>query len=500
MKKFFLSFIMSFIITALMAQSVPRTMVAMEISTNIYCTYCPGAALGADDLLSHGCMVAVMEDHNNGQGTDPYANANSIARTQYYSLTGNPTAVFDGILKLVGGSHTNSMYSSYLPLYNQRINIPSNISMSMQVSNSGLAYTVVVTMTKVGTLPAHPMHLIFAVTQSHIQQNWEGQTHLEYVNRLMTPDYNGTIVDLTSNDPQTVTLNFNMDANWPIADCEFIAFVQDYSTKEIQQTIKRAIIDLSADFTASSTTVSKNGMVTFTSDVSGGYMNALQTYEWHFPGATPDTSTLPNATVSYTECGTHDVTLIVNRGGEIDTVYKPLYIQVGPVVNLNATPGDSAYSNQSITLDATTPNATYQWLPGGQTTPTITFDTTGLGLGAHTFYVIVSTPDGCVQSKSKTIWFILLPEGIADKNNDLAAVIYPNPNTGNFTLELNTAKNEIVNVKITNALNTTIYEENGINVNKTLQRNFTLNSMSSGMYFLIIQNSDTRVIQKFFVK
>ena len=500
MKKIFLSFIMTFVITTLMAQSVPRNMVAMEITTSVLCTFCPGAALGADDLLSHGCMVAVMEDHNLGQGSDPFANSYSEARCSFYNYTGNPTAIFDGILKLVGGNHTNSMYSSYLPLYIQRINIPSNISMSMQVSNSGLAYTVIITMTKVGALPADPMHLCFAVTQSHINYNWEGQTHLEYVNRLMVPDQNGTIVTFPDNNPQTVTLNFNMDANWPIADWEFIAFVQDYTTKEIQQTIKRAIIDLSADFTASSTTVSKNGMVTFTSDVSGGYMNALQTYEWHFPGATPDTSTQPNATVSYTECGTHDVTLIVNRGGEIDTVYKPLYIQVGPVVNIIAYPGDSAFSNQSITLDATTPNATYQWLPGGQTTPTITFDTTGLGLGAHTFYVVVSTPDGCVQSKSKTIWFLLLPQGIAENTNDLSAVIYPNPNTGNFTLELNTAKNEIVNVKITNALNTTIYEENGIDVNKTLQRNFTLNSLSSGMYFLIIQNSDKRVIQKFFVK
>lgn len=499
MKKIFLSVIMLFALTALMAQSVPRTMVAMEISTNIYCQYCPGAAMGADDLLSHGCMVAVMEDHNNGQGSDPYANANSIARTNFYNLTGNPTAVFDGINKIVGGSHSSSMYNVYLPQYNQRINIPSHVSMSMAISNSGLAYTVVVSMTRVGTLPADPMHLIFAVTQSHIQQNWEGQTHLEYVNRLMTPDYNGTIVDLTSTNTQTVTLNFNMDASWPLTDCEFIAFVQDYSTKEVQQTIKRAIIDLSADFSASSTQVPRNGTVTFTSDVSGGYMNAQQLYEWHFPGATPDTSSQPNPTVTYTECGQQDVMLIVNRGGEIDTVNKPLYIQVGPLVTINAYPGDSAYSNQSITLDATTPGATYQWLPGGQTTASITFDTTGLGLGAHTFYVIVSTPDGCVQTKSKTIWFLMFT-GIADKTNDVSAAIYPNPNNGNFTLELNSAKSENVNVKIINALNTTIFEENDITVNKTLQRNFAMNSLSSGMYFLIIQNSTSRVVQKFFVK
>jgi PKD repeat protein len=499
MKKIFLSLIMCFAITALIAQEVPRTMVAMEISTNIFCTYCPGAAMGADDLLAHGCQVAVMEDHNNGQGADPYANSYSIARTQFYGMSGNPTAAFDGILKVVGGSHTQSMYNTYLPKYNQRINTPAHISMSMQASNSGLDYTVIITSTKVGALPNNAMHLLFAVTQSHIAQNWEGQTHLEYVNRLMVPGSNGKVIDFASGDTRTDTLTFSMDAAWPVEDCEFIAFVQDYVTKEIQQTIKRGVIDLTSDFTANNTIVAKDAVVTFTSDVSGGYMNVPQTYEWHFPGATPDTSTMANATVTYTECGIHDVLLIVNRGGQIDSVNKIGYMQVGTIATLNATPNDSMPQDQSIVLDATTPNATYLWLLGGQTTPTITVDGNTAGLGAHTYYVTVSTPDGCVQTLSKTIWFFL-PTGIAENTNDLSARIYPNPNNGTFTLDLNTARNESVNVKIINALNTTIYEENGIQVNKSLQRNFTLNSLSNGMYFLIIQNSDTRVIQKFFVK
>jgi len=50
-----------------------------------------------------------------------------------------------------------------------------------------LNYTIVVTMTKIGTLTATNMVLQFAVTQSHISQIWQGQTHLEHVNRLMFP-------------------------------------------------------------------------------------------------------------------------------------------------------------------------------------------------------------------------------------------------------------------------------------------------------------------------
>ena len=192
------------------------------------------------------------------------------------------------------------------------------------------------------------------------------------------------------------------------------------------------------------------------------------------------------------------MTLIVNRGGEIDTVLKTAYIQVGPVVNINALPNDTAYADQTITLDATTTGATYLWYPGLQTTPTITVDTTGLGLGVHTFYCTVNTPDGCVQTPSRKIWF-LLPTGIADKTHDLNAVIFPNPNSGTFALDISSARNELVNLKIINALNATIYEENGIYIKQNLHKNFSLNSLRPGMYFLILQNSDTRIVQKFFV-
>ena len=199
-------------ITLVVAQNVPREMVALEIGTGTWCQYCHGAAMGADDLLENGCKVAVAEKHNGDAFTNQYSNA----RNAYYSISGYPTAKFDGILTKVGGSQTSSMYSSYLPLYNNRMGVPALIDMNMTVSNTGLAYTVVVNMEKVGSLPTNSFKLRFYVTLSHIQYNWFGQNHLNFVNVLMVPDATGTTVDFTGGDIQTVILNFNMDAAWPL--------------------------------------------------------------------------------------------------------------------------------------------------------------------------------------------------------------------------------------------------------------------------------------------
>ena len=48
-----------------------------------WCPYCPGAAMGADDLIANGYNVAVVEYHNG----DSYTNTASDARNNYYRIT-----------------------------------------------------------------------------------------------------------------------------------------------------------------------------------------------------------------------------------------------------------------------------------------------------------------------------------------------------------------------------------------------------------------------------
>jgi hypothetical protein len=61
MKKFTLSLILVMMGLVVMSQSVPREMVVTEVSTGTWCQFCPGAAMGVDDLLENGKFVAVIK-------------------------------------------------------------------------------------------------------------------------------------------------------------------------------------------------------------------------------------------------------------------------------------------------------------------------------------------------------------------------------------------------------------------------------------------------------
>lgn len=245
MKRFFLFTLGLIVSITLTGQQVPRDKVVVEIATGTWCTYCPGAAMGADDLVANGCQVAVIENHNG----DPFANTASNARNAYYAVSGYPTAKFDGVLTKVGGSHTQSMYSQYLPLYNTRIAIPSSFTLTMNGSNTGLDYNVTIVAEKVATYSGTNLVLQLALTQSEIAYNWQGQTELNFVNRLMAPTHNGTPLNFTSESSQIVDLTFTRNSSWPEDHCELVAFIQNNSTKEIVQGIKVALPDLQPAYT-----------------------------------------------------------------------------------------------------------------------------------------------------------------------------------------------------------------------------------------------------------
>ena len=209
--------------------------VLLEVGTGTWCQYCPGAAMGADELVENGQHVAVVENHNG----DPYAYTESNARNTYYGITGYPTAIFDGYKRVVGGDHSVSLYTSYLPLYESQYAKKTAFGINIgNGSKTGNVYNLSVIVDRYGETPFANSNLVLhlALTQSHIMVNWQGQTHLEYVSRAMAPNASGTPINLQNTNQVTVPLSFTFVPSWGgdlLNDYELVAWVQDLTTKEV---------------------------------------------------------------------------------------------------------------------------------------------------------------------------------------------------------------------------------------------------------------------------
>ncbi len=347
MKKHY--FLITLLLVSLLSfsQQVSRNYVLVEIGTGCWCYYCPGAAMGADDLIANGDPAAIIENHNG----DPFATTDSDARNSYYSITGYPTAWFDGSYdKVVGGSHTQSKYSAYKPIVDARIDMDSDFTLDIYGIDDGDDYTITIRIQDVGGYSGSNVKLRFALTESDIQYSWQGQTEVNFVNRLMVPDHNGT--DLSGYDLSQITdieLDFTFNSSWDDENCELVAFLQDDDSQEVLQSQKVALNSLlpllAADFSADDTITCAGSTVNFT-DTSRGVPTS---WSWVFEGGTPSTSTDQNPSVMYDTPGTYDVQLTVDDGTMTDTKTVSNYITVLETpAQADKPTGDTAVCNASI--------------------------------------------------------------------------------------------------------------------------------------------------------
>jgi hypothetical protein len=219
---------------------VTRNLVLMEAGTGTWCQNCPGAAMGLRDLIEVNNKDAVAIEYHS---SDNYEIPASAARIGYYNMPGLPTVIADGVLRDQGGNATQSLYSTYLPMYNQCIAEPSFHIINMTiVETSANNYTATITVEQTFAAFSSELKLFAALTESNIPVSWENQTELDYVCRGMFPDENGTALDFSSQTTQTVSLNFST-TGFVKNNCEFVVFVQHHSTRKVTQVAK---IDMSS--------------------------------------------------------------------------------------------------------------------------------------------------------------------------------------------------------------------------------------------------------------
>ena len=118
------------------------------------------------------------------------------------------------------------------------------------------------------------------------------------------------------------------------------------------------------------------------------------------------------------------------------SIYESPYIHMGPVDTTVCT-----YAN--VILDAGNPGSTYLW-SNGLTSQTIELVSTGIGYEVQEYQVQVTNEHGCVSRDSIFVHFSFSAcTGINETGNLGSVKIYPNPNTGLFTIETSGFRNAI---------------------------------------------------------
>ncbi len=182
--------------------------------------------------------VAVME-HHTASSAGGFTNQYGQARLSLYGISGIPNSFFDGITNVLGGG--TSTYNAFVTKYNQRIAIPSNFTVGINGFNDGLDYTVLMALENVEPYAGTNLVAHLAVTESNCSY---GGSVYNFVTRLFVPGTSGTPLDFSTNPSQSVLLEFSLNPAWVVENCEFVAFIQDMSTKEILQATKVAVPDL----------------------------------------------------------------------------------------------------------------------------------------------------------------------------------------------------------------------------------------------------------------
>ena len=81
--------------------------------------------------------------------------------------------------------------------------------------------------------------------------------------------------------------------------------------------------------------------------------------------------------------------------------------------------------------------------------------------------------------------------------NELATLlIQPNPNNGKFQLTAKVAKRQICTLEIISSTGAIVYQEEGLVVDGNFSKEVDITGTSTGVYMVILRNSDNQVIRK----
>ncbi|MFA8300080.1 MAG: T9SS type A sorting domain-containing protein [Hyphomicrobiales bacterium] len=223
---------------------VPRNVVLAEVGTGVWCEFCPGVALAVKDFDKNNDNISFLMYHigDEQDNQDPYMNEASIARREFYgNYTNYPVTAFDGGDLHEGGNATQSIYGTLFPLYEKRNNTKSPYTLNFSLSNSEGVMTIDIDLQNVGTLFSDKVALHVAISESKIQQSWQGLSELNNIVRQVLPSPNGVKIPINK-DKQTFQYEYTIPEGANLDNFNVVVFLQDLDSKEILQATQAPLI------------------------------------------------------------------------------------------------------------------------------------------------------------------------------------------------------------------------------------------------------------------
>jgi hypothetical protein len=167
-------------------------------------------------------------------------------------------------------------------------------------------------------------------------------------------------------------------------------------------------------------------------------------------------------------------------------------IHPNPVVNLG--PDVIVCASQTVILNAGISGATYLWSTGA-TSQWISIDSTGYGIGTHTFSVTVTNSNGCSGSDAVNVTFDPCVD-IAENEQEVQLEIYPNPNQGQFTVNIDGMLGQGATLQVLNLLGAQVYEYKQLAPEQAQTIRIELEQVPAGFYLLRLLHHDKMLIRK----
>jgi hypothetical protein len=330
--------------------------------------------------------------------------------------------------------------------------------------------------------------LVNAAAENYVTVAWvtNGDGFFDDAN-LINPVYTPGAADLSAG---TVTLGFTVTGSDPCGT----------ATDEIILTF-----DLAASaFAGNNTETCSNVPVVLGSATAENY-SAL---EWTTTGDgmfddnlvlnpvyTPGTTDIENGTVI--------LTLTAQGNGPCPAVTSELIITINPVASSFAGEDAEIYSDETYEIaGATAQNYTsLEWTSSGDGTfddtsilnPTYTPGTNDIA--AETVNLTLTAVNEECGDVSDEMTLAVNTNGIGENRGDLTMNIYPNPNSGNFVLEISGKGSGKISIKIANAHGKVIYSDKNISIGNVNTYVFDLQA-EPGIYFITITGKDVLTTKK----